>query len=299
MPRVVVIAGPNGAGKSTLAAEIVGKVFGIAEFVNADTIAQGLSGFSPAAVALQAGRIMLDRLDALGAAGRDFAFETTLASRSFAPRLKAWQAQGYEFQLVFLWLSDAGLAEARVCQRVTRGGHDIPADVVRRRYARGLMNLFNLYLPIADGWRVLDNSGPGKAAPVAVRHPHHPIEVLETGIWQRLQAQYMTAEPRSGRPPHVAEPRRLDPLSEQILAAANRAVRAALREHKLLGFPISVWQDGRVVTIPPEDIRIEADSGDEVASHATSRLRENPGAPPADPPHGPQTGRSPRAGSRS
>jgi len=299
MPRVVVIAGPNGAGKSTLAAEIVGKVFGISEFVNADTIAQGLSGFSPAAVALQAGRIMLDRLEALGAAGQDFAFETTLASRSFAPKLKAWQAQGYEFQLLFLWLSDARLAEARVRRRVARGGHDIPADVVRRRYERGLKNLFNLYLPIADGWRVLDNSGPGEAAHIAVRHPRCPIEVLETGIWQRLQAQYMKTGPTSGAPPHVAEPRTLDPLSEQIIAAANRAVRAALREHKLLGFPIAVWQDGRVVTIPPEEIRIEADSGDRVAPAPTSTPPGSPGAPPADPPRGRRTGRSPRAGNRS
>ena len=180
MPRVVVIAGPNGAGKSTLAAEIVGRVFGTAEFVNADTIALGLSGFSPAAVAQQAGRIMLGRLDALAAAGQDFAFETTLASRSFAPKLRHWKALGYEVQLVFLWLSGASLAEARVRRRVARGGHDIPADVVRRRYERGLGNLFNLYLPIADGWTLLDNSGTGQAGLIAIRHPGRPIEILET-----------------------------------------------------------------------------------------------------------------------
>jgi len=299
MPRVVVIAGPNGAGKSTLAAEIVGRTFGVSEFVNADVIARGLSGFSPAAVALQAGRIMLERLEALAAAGQDFSFETTLASRSFAPKLEAWQAQGYEFQLVFLWLSDAGLAEARVRRRVERGGHDIPADVVRRRYERGLRNLFDLYLPIADGWRLLDNSGPGTAVHIAVGHPGRPVEVLETGIWQHLQGQYMKTKPTGGTPPHVAEPRTLDPLSEEILAAANRAVRAALREHKLLGFPIAVWQDGRVVTIPPEEIRIEDEPGNRVAPFPTATPPGNPGAPPADPPRGRRTGRSPRAGSRS
>lgn len=263
-PKVVVIAGPNGAGKTTVAEDIVGRVFGIPEFVNADVIAQGLSGFSPDAVAVRAGRIMLGRLKELAAAGQDFAFETTLASRSFAPMLRSWQAHGYECQLVFVWLSNPLLAEERVRGRVARGGHDIPTPVIRRRYERSLRNLFNLYLPIVDGWRLLDNSGPGAATLIAAKGVGGTVEIVEMEIWEILRGRYMNIEPGGGTPPHVAEPRIADPLTAQIVAAANRAVRAAIREHKLLGFPIVAWdrEHGCVKIIPPEHIRIETDSDD-------------------------------------
>ncbi|MDH5275335.1 MAG: zeta toxin family protein [Gammaproteobacteria bacterium] len=113
MPKVVVIAGPNGAGKSTAAKAIVRGTFGVAEFVNADDIARGLSGFSPESAALRAGRAMLSRLEELTVAGADFAFETTLASRTFAPRIRQWGAQGYRVELAFLWLPTADMAADR------------------------------------------------------------------------------------------------------------------------------------------------------------------------------------------
>ena len=190
--------------------------------------------------------------------------------------LRAWQAQGYEFQLVFVWLSDASLAEARVRRRVARGGHDIPADIVRRRYERGLSNLFNLYLPIADAWRLLDNSGPGQPALLAARHVNRPAEVLLTSTWQNLQDKYMGTPSTGSTPPRVAEPRTPDPLSAHIVAAADRAVRAALREHKLLGFPIAVWHDGRIVMLPPDEIPVETNPGNIVSTsyfHAARKSR--------------------------
>jgi predicted ABC-type ATPase len=158
MPNVIVIAGPNGAGKSTLAPALLRDTFGILEFVNADTIAEGLSAFAPEDASFDAGRVMLGRLHDLAADGEDFAFETTLASRFYATWLRELQSSGYRVNLVFLWLDDVELAVERVRARVRAGGHDIPEATIRRRHDRGLRNLFGLYLPVANSWRVFDAS---------------------------------------------------------------------------------------------------------------------------------------------
>lgn len=158
-PRAVVIGGPNGAGKSTTAARLLPRDLDIRQFVNADAIASGLSGFAPETVALQAGRIMLARLSELARQGEDFAFETTLASRSFVPFLRRLQRRGYAVHVIYVWLQSPDLAVARVAERVRRGGHDVPDAVVKRRYWRGLANFRQLYLPLADSWVLCDNSG--------------------------------------------------------------------------------------------------------------------------------------------
>lgn len=142
-PKVIVIAGPNGAGKSTTAPEIVRTGFGVHEFVNADTIARGLSEFAPEQVAFSAGRIFLSRIRELEAEKVSFAFETTLATRSFLPMLKRMQKSGYEVHIIFLWLPAPEMAMERVEARVQKGGHSVPAGIVRRRYFRGLENFFN------------------------------------------------------------------------------------------------------------------------------------------------------------
>jgi predicted ABC-type ATPase len=157
-PHIVMLAGPNGAGKSTAAPALLQGQLGVTEFVNADTIARGLSAFSPEEAALEAGRIMLTRLRQLASRQHDFAFETTLASRSFAPQIVKWKQMGYAFHLVFLWLPSADFALARVAERVRLGGHDVPAETVRRRYYRGMRNFFTLYQPLATSWRFYDNS---------------------------------------------------------------------------------------------------------------------------------------------
>ena len=159
MPDVIVIAGPNGAGKSTLAPYLLRDRFGILEFVNADTIAQGLSAFSPESAALDGGRVMLSRLAELAGERADFAFETTLATRSYVRWLAELRGVGYRIHLVFIWLPSADFAMERVAQRVRAGGHNIPEDLIRRRYERGLDNLFRLYLPVTDSWQVYDGSG--------------------------------------------------------------------------------------------------------------------------------------------
>jgi predicted ABC-type ATPase len=144
MPNVIVISGPNGAGKSTLAPALLRDVLGIVEFVNDDTTASEEE--------------MLSRLKELAAQQKDFALETTLATRFYAPWLKELQSSGYRFHLIYLWLKNFELAVERVRTRVRAGGDDIPADVIERHYQRGYQNFFDLYLPIADSWQFYDAS---------------------------------------------------------------------------------------------------------------------------------------------
>ena len=159
-PDLVILAGPNGAGKTTAAPALLRDTLAVSEFVNADVIAQGLSGFDPGARALAAGRLMLERIKSLAAARRSFAFETTLASRSFAPWLGKIAGEGYRVHLVFLWLPSPAMACARVAARVGRGGHAVPEATIRRRYQRGLQNLFDLYIALVTSWQLFDNSHP-------------------------------------------------------------------------------------------------------------------------------------------
>lgn len=159
-PNVVVIGGPNGAGKTTIARDVLDKTLNIAEFVNADMIAEGLSGFDPARAAFAAGRVMLARLHELSALHPpiSFAFESTLASRTFAPWLTALIDRGFEVHVLYVWLRSPELAIRRIKSRVRKGGHDVPEDVIRRRFARSAANLLRLYLPLAATWRIYDNS---------------------------------------------------------------------------------------------------------------------------------------------
>ncbi|MFC1707586.1 AAA family ATPase [Planctomycetota bacterium] len=185
MPRVIVIGGPNGAGKSTLAPVLLRDRLGLNEFVNADTIARGLSAFAPERVAFQAGRVMLQRLRDLAAARSTFAFETTLASRSYAAWLRQLAVTGYAVEVIYLWLRSSDLAVERVRQRVRRGGHDIPEADIRRRYDRGRINFIELYSPMASTWVVLDNS---ETAPVrvAIGGSSRPLDVCDQEVWAQI-----------------------------------------------------------------------------------------------------------------
>lgn len=184
-PRVVVFAGPNGAGKSTHADAILATL-GISTFVNADFIARGLSGHHTEAVTFSAGRIMLNRLRQLADAGEDFAFESTLSSRTFAPFLRKLKARGYGVAIYYFSLANAQLAVRRVKLRVALGGHDVPADVVKRRFGRSLRNFFSLYAPLADEWTLFDNSSSHSAITVAAQVANH-LTVTETNTWLKLQ----------------------------------------------------------------------------------------------------------------
>ena len=189
-PSVVVIAGPNGSGKSTAAPALLRDHLRIAEFVNADVIAQGLSGFGSEQVALQAGRVMLDRLTDLAVRQADFAFETTLASRTFARRLRQLQAGGYQVHLLFLWLPSPEMAIARVASRVRCGGHHVPDEVVRRRYDAGLRNFFAVYRPFVDVWRMFDNSRGNGYELIAQETTEAGLHVEKTDTWKRIEEQH-------------------------------------------------------------------------------------------------------------
>ncbi|MDP1530873.1 zeta toxin family protein [Rhodoferax sp.] len=184
-PRVVIFAGPNGAGKSTHADAILAAL-GIETFVNADYIARGLSGRNTDAVAFEAGRIMLKRLHQLSKAKADFAFETTLSSRTFATFLRTLKALGYSVAIYYFSLASAQLAIKRVKLRVAQGGHNVPPDVVRRRFGRSLNNFFNLYVPLADEWALFDNSATPMALPVAAQLANK-LSVSEPATWHKLQ----------------------------------------------------------------------------------------------------------------
>ena len=157
-PRLYIIAGPNGAGKTTASMNILPDLLACKEFVNADEIAKGLSPFKPEEVAVQAGKLMLERIDSLLSQGASFAIETTLATRSYQKLVEQAQYLGYSVQLLFFWLESPELACLRVAKRVSEGGHDIPVETVYRRYRLGLNNLFNIFIPIVDYWSLYDKN---------------------------------------------------------------------------------------------------------------------------------------------
>jgi predicted ABC-type ATPase len=220
-PRVVVIAGPNGAGKSTIAPVLLQEVLEIETFVNADTIAKGLSGFAPEKVAIQGGKIMLEHLHRLASQHESFAFETTLASRSFAPFLHNLKKDGYIISIFFLFLESPELAINRVAKRVLAGGHTISEDAVRRRYGLGLKNLEQFYKLLADNWSVWNTS---TLSPV-LRESTNNVAV------------------------------------ESIQRAFRKTTQEALERHKRLGESVAIWQDGKVVILGPKDIPESNDLG--------------------------------------
>jgi predicted ABC-type ATPase len=187
-PHLVVLAGPNGAGKTTAAGRLLAGTLAVETFVNADAIAADLAPGSPEAAAIEAGRLMLARLEALGRSRTTFAFETILAGRAYAGWLRRRLADGYAVHLVFLWLQSADLAVHRVAQRVASGGHEIPEETVRRRYTAGLRNLFAVYRGLPTTWAVYDNS---RLVPrlVAAGEWDTTEVVADPGVWQRMREQ--------------------------------------------------------------------------------------------------------------
>jgi len=189
-PNLVVLGGPNGAGKTTASRRILVGPLAVDEFVNADIIAQGISAFDPESAAMQAGRVMIERLRQLTARRVSVALETTLASRSFAPMAKELAIVGYHFRVVFLWLPSAEMALERVRERVLLGGHNVPEEVVRRRYEAGLRNFFRIYSPIAASWVFYDNSYKTSPREVA-RGTAGRIELgSDPELWNNIEGKW-------------------------------------------------------------------------------------------------------------
>lgn len=182
-PQIYVIAGPNGSGKTTSAKTLLPELLDCHEYVNADSVAAALSPFNPDAVAIQAGRLMLERIHCLADQGVNFAFETTLASRTFIIFLEQCKAMGYEINILFLWLSTVDIAIQRVKSRVEQGGHDIPVNIILRRYHRSIKNFLIDYTKLATNWMLYDNSEKHSEL-IAYKISGSAIDIVDRQIWQ-------------------------------------------------------------------------------------------------------------------
>ncbi len=185
--RVVMLGGCNGAGKTTASRALLADTLGVLTFVNADQIAQGLSGFDPETVTVEASRIMLERLRELAHRGAAFAFETTLAGRTYAAFLKELRQAGYRVELFYFWLASVELSLQRVAARVASGGHDVPEATLRQRYPRSVRNFLTLYRPLADYWEVYDNSEPGNSLLVAGGERDQALDVRDGPLWLAIE----------------------------------------------------------------------------------------------------------------
>ena len=163
------------------------------EFVNADEIARGLSPFNPESVAIEAGRLMLQRIEDLLAKDETFAIETTLATKSYINLVRRAQAKGYRVNVLFFWLRTPELALQRVAERVASGGHNIPEEghnipeeIVRRRYVAGISNLFRIFIPEVDFWNIYDNSQKPRIQ-IALGGREADTIVFNNTLYQELQ----------------------------------------------------------------------------------------------------------------
>ena len=176
-PKLYIIAGCNGAGKTTASMTVLPDALNCFEFVNADEIAKGLSPFRPEEVSIEAGKLMLQRIDSLLSQAVTFAVETTLATRSHRNLVEKAHKMGYEVILLFFWLPSPEMAEKRVARRVEAGGHNIPKEVIHRRYWAGLENLFSIFVPLVDQWSLYDNSDNLEA--IVIRGEVHDAKKLK------------------------------------------------------------------------------------------------------------------------
>ena len=187
--QLYIIAGCNGAGKTTASFTILPEVLDCKEFINANEIAKGLSPFQPESVAMQAGRIMLARMDELLQKGETFAFETTLATKSYKQKIEWAQANGYEVTLLFFWLCNVAMAKERVAQRVAEGGHNIPLETIERRYYNGIANLFAIYIDMVDICYIFDNS-EGERTPIAKKYKGEKEIIYNTDLYNQMKNSY-------------------------------------------------------------------------------------------------------------
>ena len=181
---IYIISGCNGAGKTTASFTILPEILNCKEFVNADNIAFGLSPFQPEKVAFEAGRIMLERIDTLLKSNENFAFETTLATKSYKHKLLRAKQNGYTIKLLFFWLPTIEMAINRVSMRVSEGGHNIPISTIARRYSRGIENLFKIYIPLCDSWMVFDNEEYPNIIAKGIKNEE--IEIFEKTKWDLI-----------------------------------------------------------------------------------------------------------------
>ena len=183
--NLYIIAGCNGAGKTTASLSILPQILQCEEFVNADSIAVGLSPFHPENVAIEAGRLMLKRIDELLEKDTSFSIETTLATKSYANLIRRAQAKGYKVNLLFFWIESPEMAIERVAKRVKEGGHNIPTDIIIRRYSAGIVNFFKIYMNIVDYWILVDNATNPRQI-IAEQDYNGCVKILDKVKYQKI-----------------------------------------------------------------------------------------------------------------
>lgn len=184
--NLYIIAGCNGAGKTTASYTILPEIIKCKEFVNADEIARGLSPFYPEKAAISSGKIMPERINWLLRENHTFAFETTIATKGFEKLILQAKKKNYSTQILFFWIQNVELAIERVRIRVLEGGHNVEPDVIRRRYSKGIINLFKIYLPIVDGALLLDNS-EGKHKLIAQQTINQKLTIFDKDKFNKLK----------------------------------------------------------------------------------------------------------------
>jgi predicted ABC-type ATPase len=244
MPNLYIIAGCNGAGKTTASFTILPEILKVREFVNADSIAAGLSPFNVESVAFEAGRIMLKRIQQLMEEKEDFAFETTLSTRSYASSIKKAKTKGYKISLLYFWLISPDFAKQRVAKRVSKGGHNIPDEVVGRRYYRGISNLLNLYTPIVDNWTVIDNMDVEPN--IIVRGSKKEEMILNSELWSIFSKQSNFMEDKNIY---------LDEFSEKILEGMKIAMKKLVETSAKNDEELVIRdKDGQIRSVPAKDL---------------------------------------------
>lgn len=195
MPNVYIIAGPNGAGKTTFARRFLPQYAQCTNFVNADLIAQGLSPLKPEAAAMRAGRLVLEEIEKYRKDEIDFGFETTLSGKTYVSLIERLKQSGYKVHFFYLWLPSVDMALRRIKLRVAKGGHNVPADDVRRRFGRSIDNFFLYYRFLADSWMLFDSSGR-KPKAIALERKGK-IDIIQPKQFERLAPEYDHAQEHS------------------------------------------------------------------------------------------------------
>jgi predicted ABC-type ATPase len=247
MPRVVVLAGINGAGKTTASHNLLRGVLDIPTFVNADAIARGLNGLHPESMSIVAGRVMLQHLKELVASREEFAFETTLASRSYARFLQNLRGLGYEVYIFYYWLESVEIAIGRVETRVQAGGHHVPEYTIRHRYSQSIRNFFELYRPHAHYWEVHETSSRDKHL-IGSGFGHVDYQVVDPLRWRQFADAHKVEESK-------IRPVQLSALSRRIQESHEQSTREALLEHARLGRSVCEGNgNGGVTWVEPRTI---------------------------------------------
>lgn len=184
--NLYIISGPNGAGKTTASYTVLPKILNCREFVNADEIARGLSPFNPEGMAVEAGKLMLQRISELLQKEESFSIETTLSTRSYYRLVEKAHRKNYDVTLLYFWLKSPDQAAERVAERVAKGGHDIPKDVIVRRYWKGLNNLFHIYMPIVDTWILVNNSETPRTI-IATGGKEQSVQIKDIECFKKIE----------------------------------------------------------------------------------------------------------------